>query len=103
MCSSDLKEFTLETLGPELKELASLDPEEGVVPPGGKPLSSREIMIRADRNAPYGYIQAVIEKYAGTADTTKPTPAGAGAGSSSVTGRSQQGMPHARHAASRHA
>lgn len=58
------REYTLETLGPELKELAALDPEEGVVPPGGKPLSSREIMIRADRNAPYGYIQAVIENCA---------------------------------------
>ena len=57
--------FTIETLGPELAELAALDPEESTGgPKAGKPLSKREIMIRGDRNAPYGYIQGVIEQCA---------------------------------------
>ena len=56
------REYTLENLTPELKELADLNLED-VDPkaPGAKPLSKREVMIRADKNAPYGYIQKVIE------------------------------------------
>jgi len=56
------REYTLETLVPELKELADLELEEpDPKAPKTKPLSRREVMIRADRNAPYGYIQKVIE------------------------------------------
>jgi biopolymer transport protein ExbD len=56
--------YTLETIKMELKELAELDLED----PGAKtndpkapPLSKVEIMIRADKNAPYAYIQRIIE------------------------------------------
>jgi biopolymer transport protein ExbD len=59
--------FTLDTIKGELKELASLDLEEGQPPSDGKtpPLSKVEIMIRADRNAPYAYIQRIIESCGG--------------------------------------
>jgi biopolymer transport protein ExbD len=52
-------EYTLETLAVALKDEADRGYEE--TPPGGKALSTTEMMIRADRNAPYGYIQKVIE------------------------------------------
>ena len=54
--------FTLDTIVKALDEEAKLEVEE--VLPDGKSLSKRHVMIRADENAPYGYIQKVIESCA---------------------------------------
>jgi biopolymer transport protein ExbD len=60
--------YTLETIKMELKDLAELDIEEGQATdpkqPNAPKLSKVEIMIRADQNAPYSYIQRVIESCA---------------------------------------
>ena len=50
--------FTLDTIIKALDEEAQLEVEEVKE---GKTISGREVMIRADENAPYGYIQKVIE------------------------------------------
>jgi len=52
-------EYTLQTIGPALKEVAQISLEDDTT--GGQRLSKVEVMIRADRNAPYGFIQRVIE------------------------------------------
>lgn len=56
--------FSLETIKMELKDLAALDLEDPgakAADPKAAPLSKVEIMIRADKNAPYAYIQRIIE------------------------------------------
>jgi biopolymer transport protein ExbD len=59
--------YTLETIKMELKDLAELDLETEGQPtdPKAPKLSKVEIMIRADKNAPYAYIQRIIESCAG--------------------------------------
>lgn len=54
--------FTLDTIVQALGEDAKLEIEE--VKADGTQLSKRQVMIRADENAPYGYIQKVIESCA---------------------------------------
>ena len=49
------------TIGPHLQILANADLEPDVDPQAGKQLSKRKVMIRADKAAPYGDIQKVIE------------------------------------------
>jgi biopolymer transport protein ExbD len=57
--------YTLETIKMELKDLAELDLEDAQPSdPKAARLSKVEIMIRADQNAPYSYIQRVIESCA---------------------------------------
>jgi len=51
--------YTLDTIKGALEEEGKLEIEE--VGKDGKAISKREVMIRADENAPYGYIQKVIE------------------------------------------
>ena len=54
--------FTLDTIRQELLELAALDLEENQpTDPKAVKLSKVEVMIRADQNAPYQFIQRVIE------------------------------------------
>lgn len=55
------RSYTRETIGEKLKELADLSPEDHVDEQAKKILSRRKIMIRADRTAPYGDVQKVIE------------------------------------------
>jgi biopolymer transport protein ExbD len=55
------QEYTLDTVGAQLKEEGNLDLEEQVNPNAKRRLSKREVMIRADLFAPYGHIQRVIE------------------------------------------
>jgi biopolymer transport protein ExbD len=55
------KSFTKETIKEKLKELAELSPEPAPDPTAKKVLSRRRVMIRADRAAPYGDVQKVIE------------------------------------------
>ena len=50
--------FTLDTIKKAMEDEGQLDIEEVK---DGKTISKREVMIRADENAPYGYIQRVIE------------------------------------------
>jgi len=58
--------FTLDTIKQELKELAELDLEDAQpTDPKAPRLSKVEIMIRADKNAPYAYIQRIIENCGG--------------------------------------
>jgi biopolymer transport protein ExbD len=54
--------FTLDTIGKALNDEGQLEVEE--VQANGKAISKRQVMIRADENAPYGYIQKVIESCA---------------------------------------
>ena len=58
--------YSLETIKMELKDLAELDLETEGQPtdPKAPKLSKVEIMIRADKNAPYAYIQRIIESCA---------------------------------------
>lgn len=53
--------FTFDTVGAKLKELAddALEPQTDAQ--AGRRLSGLEVAIRADRAAPYGYIQKMIE------------------------------------------
>jgi biopolymer transport protein ExbD len=55
------KHYTRETLPAKLKELAELSPEAAPDPTAHKVLSRRKVMVRADRSAPYGDVQKVIE------------------------------------------
>ncbi|MFO1009097.1 MAG: biopolymer transporter ExbD [Planctomycetota bacterium] len=55
------KSFTRETITEKLKELSDLSPEDHVDEQAKKVLSKRKIMVRADRTAPYGDVQKVIE------------------------------------------
>jgi len=50
--------YTLDTIAGALDDDAQLEVEEVK---DGKTLSGRNVQIRADENAPYGYIQKVIE------------------------------------------
>ena len=58
-------EYTLQTIGAALKEEAERALEDPDPAAGGKRLSKVEVMIRADKKAPYGYIQRVIESCGG--------------------------------------
>jgi biopolymer transport protein ExbD len=53
--------YTLETIGDMLKDEGMLELESTPQPDGKTFLSKRHVMIRADENAPYGFIQRVIE------------------------------------------
>ena len=53
--------YNKEDLAAELKILAELEPEAATDAKGGKQLSRRKALIRADRTAPYGHVQKVIE------------------------------------------
>lgn len=55
------KEYTKETIGEKLKDLADDSPEPAPDPIAKKVLSRRKVMVRADRAAPYGDVQKVIE------------------------------------------
>lgn len=55
------KSYTRETIKDKLKELAELSPEDRPDEQAKKVLSRRRVMIRADRSAPYGDVQKVIE------------------------------------------
>ena len=71
--------YTLDTITGALDEDAKVEVEEVK---DGKPLSKREVQIRADENAPYGYIQKVIEScakvgiYKISVAAARPEPAG---------------------------
>lgn len=54
-------DFTFDTLKPELQALADEFLEEDIDPLAQKRLSRRKVLVRADKNAPYGDIQKVIE------------------------------------------
>ena len=54
-------EFTLDTVGAKLKELADDALEADVDPIAQKRLSGLEVSIRADRAAPFGHVQRLIE------------------------------------------
>ncbi len=54
-------EYTLETLKPKLEEVAQASMEEVVDPEAGELLSARKVIIRADKAAPYGHVQKIIE------------------------------------------
>jgi len=58
-------EYTLQTIAAALKEYAELSLEDPDPANGGKRLSKVEVMIRADKKAPYSYIQRVIESCGG--------------------------------------
>lgn len=70
------KPYTKETIGEKLKELADLSPEDHVDEQAKKVLSRRKVMIRADKTAPYGDVQKVIEM-CGTATLYKVAVVGA--------------------------
>jgi len=53
--------YSLDTIAQALDFEAKLEPDESVPAKDGKVLSKRHVMIRADENSPYGYIQKVIE------------------------------------------
>lgn len=55
------KDFNKDTLKAQLQIEADSDLEPDVDPKAGKRLSARRVLIRADRTAPYGDIQKVIE------------------------------------------
>jgi biopolymer transport protein ExbD len=71
--------YTLDTIVKALEEEGALEIEEVK---DGKTISKREVMIRADENAPYGYIQRVIEAcaragiYKIAVGAARPEPAG---------------------------
>ena len=54
-------DYTRATIRDQLKTLADLDLEPEIDPAAGKQLSARQVMIRADRQAPYGDVQALIQ------------------------------------------
>jgi len=55
------KEYTSGTMRAQLEEEAKLALEDQADPATGKFLSRRRVMVRADRMAPYGLVQKVIE------------------------------------------
>jgi biopolymer transport protein ExbD len=55
------KDFTTETVRKQLQEEADASLEDQVDREAGKRLSRRKVMIRADRFAPYGLVQRLIE------------------------------------------
>lgn len=55
------RDYTRETIVEKLKELAESAPEPVPDPDAKKILSKRKVLIRADRTAPYGDVQKVIE------------------------------------------
>ena len=71
--------YTLDTITGALDSDAQLEIEEVK---DGKTLSKREVQVRADENAPYGYIQKVIEAcakvgiYRISVAAARPEPAG---------------------------
>ncbi len=54
-------DYTLETIKPRLQADADDNLEADVDPLAGKRLSGRKLLVRADRTAPYGDVQKVIE------------------------------------------
>jgi hypothetical protein len=64
------KDYTKDTVRPQLQILADISLEPNVDPQAHKRLSGRKVLIRADQNAPYGDIQKVIE-YCGLAGMYK--------------------------------
>ena len=54
------KEYTPDTIMSGLKEEAALEMEDAAAS-GGKTLSARKVMVRADSTAPYGFVQAVMQ------------------------------------------
>ncbi len=56
--------YSLDTIAAALDFEAKLEPDDEAPPTAGKVLSKRHVMIRADENAPYGFIQKVIESCA---------------------------------------
>jgi len=54
-------DYTKDTIGPELTDIARLHMEPGPDPVAKVTLSSVKILIRADSAAPYGDVQKVIE------------------------------------------
>ena len=63
-------DYTKDTIKPQLQLEADESLEPDIDPLAKKRLSSRKVMIRADRTAPYGDIQKLIE-YAGLAGMYK--------------------------------
>ena len=70
------RSYTKDTIKEKLKELAELSPEAKPDPDAKRLLSKRRIMVRADRAAPYGDVQKVIE-YCGQATLYKVAVVGA--------------------------
>jgi biopolymer transport protein ExbD len=54
-------EFDLETVKPEIVQLSESALEAEIDPVAGKRLSKRKIIIRGDKGAPYGHVQALIQ------------------------------------------
>lgn len=63
-------DYTKDTIKPQLQLEADESLEPDIDPLAKKRLSARKVMIRADRTAPYGDIQKLIE-YAGSAGIYK--------------------------------
>ena len=64
------KEIPRETLRDQIKNEADASLETDVDPAAGVRLSARKLIIRADKSAPYGDVNKIIE-YAGTAGIYK--------------------------------
>lgn len=64
------KEFTKDTIKPQLKDEAEQSMETDVDPQAGKRMSARKVLIRADMAAPYGDVNKLIE-YCGAAGMYK--------------------------------
>lgn len=69
-------DFTPDTLKTRLQQDAEENLEPDIDPAAGKRLSARILLVRADRGAPYGFVQRVIEA-AGLAGLYKVEVAGA--------------------------
>jgi biopolymer transport protein ExbD len=54
-------QYTIDGLKTQLKIEADEFPEHDVDPAAGKVLSAKKVLIRAERNAPFGLVQKVIE------------------------------------------
>jgi len=54
-------QYTIDGLKTQLKIEADEFPEKDVDPAAGKVLSAKKVLIRAERNAPFGLVQKVIE------------------------------------------
>ena len=54
-------DFTPETLKTRLQQDAEADMEAEIDKDAGKRLSARKLLVRADKGAPYGFVQRVIE------------------------------------------
>lgn len=54
-------EYTVDTLKAQLEVVAQATMEDHTDPDAGEILSARKVIIRADKAAPYGHVQKVIE------------------------------------------